>query len=191
MTRPQHCARSWRRHSHTWSLRLSARSRSWRRHSDTWSLRLSARSRSSRRPPRVREAQNRRTRSAGTWQAHNPPAMLDEAESPAQATPFRASAGGALDPLVQAQCSLSIQLRRTTGAVIGRSAELDAISQELKEATGRLAAVTLEGEPGIGTTRLLVAAVELAVIAGFTCVAIYVDEKIRWLFLLDRTIVDS
>src|SRR5436190_562177 len=117
--------------------------------------------------------------------------MLDEAESPAQATPFRASAGGALDPLVQAQCSLSVQLRRTTGAVIGRSAELDAISQELKEATGRLAAVTLEGEPGIGKTRLLVAAAELAVNAGFTCVAITADEEIRGPFLLARSLFAS
>ncbi len=117
--------------------------------------------------------------------------MLDEAESPAQATPLRASAGGALDPLVQAQCSLSVQLRRTTGAVIGRSAELDAISQELKEATGRLAAVTLEGEPGIGKTRLLVAAAELAVNAGFTCVAITADEEIRGPFLLARSLFAS
>ena len=117
--------------------------------------------------------------------------MLDEAESPAQATPLRASAGGALDPLVQPQCSLSVQLRRTTGAVIGRSAELDAISQELKEATGRLAAVTLEGEPGIGKTRLLVAAAELAVNAGFTCVAITADEEIRGPFLLARSLFAS
>jgi DNA-binding NtrC family response regulator len=117
--------------------------------------------------------------------------MLDEAESPAQATPLRVSAGGALDPLVQPQCSLSVQLRRTTGAVIGRSAELDAISQELKEATGRLAAVTLEGEPGIGKTRLLVAAAELAVNAGFTCVAITADEEIRGPFLLARSLFAS
>src|SRR5438477_175602 len=141
--------------------------------------------------PRCAEAQNRRTRSAGTWQAHNPPAMLDDAESPAQATPLRASAGGALDPLVQPQCSLSVQLRRTPGAVIGRSDELDAISQELKEATGRLAAVTLEGEPGIGKTRLLVAAAELAVNAGFTCVAITADEEIRGPFLLARSLFAS
>jgi DNA-binding NarL/FixJ family response regulator len=117
--------------------------------------------------------------------------MLDEAESPAQASPRRASDGGAFDPLVQPQCSLSVQLRRTTGAVIGRSAELDAISRELKEAAGRLAAVTLEGEPGIGKTRMLVAAAELAVNAGFTCIAITADEEIRGPFLLARSLFAS
>jgi len=117
--------------------------------------------------------------------------VLGNASPAEQATPLRAADGGALDPLIQPQCSLSVQLRRATGAVIGRSAELDAISQELKEATGRLAAVTLEGEPGIGKTRLLVAAAELAVSAGFTCVAITADEEIRGPFLLARSLFAS
>ena len=99
--------------------------------------------------------------------------------------------GGALDPLVGPQCSLAVQLRRTTGAVIGRSAELDAISQELREASGRLAAVTLEGEPGIGKTRLLLAASELAAASGFTCVAITADEEIRGPFLVARSLFAS
>src|SRR5437763_187918 len=117
--------------------------------------------------------------------------MLRDIEAPDHARPVRAAEGGALDPLVQPQCSLSVQLRRATGAVIGRSAELDAISQELKEASGRLAAVTLEGEPGIGKTRLLVAAAELAVNAGFTCVAITADEEIRGPFLVARSLFAS
>ena len=89
------------------------------------------------------------------------------------------------------QCSLAVQLRRATGAVIGRSAELDAIAQELREASGRLAAVTLEGEPGIGKTRLLLAAAELASAAGFTCVAITADEEIRGPFLVARSLFAS
>jgi hypothetical protein len=117
--------------------------------------------------------------------------VLGEASPADQITPLRAVDGGALDPLVQPQCSLSVQLRRATGAVIGRSGELDAIAQELKEATTRLAAVTLEGEPGIGKTRLLVAAAELAVAAGFTCVAITADEEIRGPFLLARSLFAS
>ena len=40
---------------------------------------------------------------------------------------------GALDPVTQRQCSLSVQLRRVTGAVIGRPIELAAIKQELDE----------------------------------------------------------
>ncbi len=99
--------------------------------------------------------------------------------------------GGALDPLVGPQCSLAVQLRRATGAIIGRDAELAAISQELKEATSRLAAVTLEGEPGIGKTRLLLAAAELASSVGFTCVAITADEEIRGPFLVARSLFAS
>ena len=97
--------------------------------------------------------------------------MALDSTSVEQPAPTRLADGGALDPLVGPQCSLAVQLRRATGAVIGRSAELDAISQELREAEGRLAAVTLEGEPGIGKTRLLLAAAELASANGFTCVA--------------------
>ena len=99
--------------------------------------------------------------------------------------------GGALDPLVGPQCSLAVQLRRATGAVIGRSGELEAISRELEEATGRLAALTLEGEPGIGKTRLLLAASELAAARGFTCVAIAADEEIRGPFLVARSLFAS
>ncbi|MGZ6267333.1 MAG: hypothetical protein ACXWNR_02055, partial [Candidatus Limnocylindrales bacterium] len=105
--------------------------------------------------------------------------MLAEPTSVDQGTPLRVADGSALDPVVGPQCSLAVQLRRATGAVIGRSAELDAISQELAEAYGRLAALTLEGEPGIGKTRLLLAAAELASASGFTCVAITADEEIR------------
>jgi DNA-binding NarL/FixJ family response regulator len=99
--------------------------------------------------------------------------------------------GGALDPLVGPQCSLAVQLRRATGAVIGRSAELDAIAQEVREAAGRLSAVTLEGEPGIGKTRLLLAASEFAATSGFTCVAITADEEIRGPFLVARSLFAS
>ena len=102
-----------------------------------------------------------------------------------------AADGGALDPLVGPQCSLAVQLRRASGAVIGRTAELEAINQELAEASGRLAAVTVEGEPGIGKTRLLLAAAELAAARGFTCVAITADEQIRGPFLLARSLFAS
>src|SRR5439155_2294362 len=81
--------------------------------------------------------------------------------------PLRIPEGDVLDPLVQAQCSLAVQLRRASGSIIGRGTELAAIGQEIKEASTRLAAVTLEGEPGIGKTRLLLAAAELTVNAGF------------------------
>jgi len=117
--------------------------------------------------------------------------MQGESVSIDPGTPARGAEGGALDPLVGPQCSLAVQLRRATGAVIGRTAELDAISQVLREATDRLAAVTLEGEPGIGKTRLLLAASELAAASGFTCVAITADEEIRGPFLLARSLFAS
>ncbi|HEY4752611.1 MAG TPA: AAA family ATPase, partial [Candidatus Limnocylindrales bacterium] len=108
-----------------------------------------------------------------------------------QGTSRRPIDGGALDPLVGPQCSLAVQLRRATGAVIGRGAELDSISQELHEASSRFAAVTLEGEPGIGKTRLLLAAAEIATASGFTCVAITADEEIRGPFLVARSLFAS
>lgn len=96
--------------------------------------------------------------------------------------------GNALDPLVQPQCSLAVQLRRVTGAVVGRTTELSVIGQELKAARSRLSAVTLEGEPGIGKTRLLLAAAEIAVTEQFTVVAITADEEIHGPFLLAQSL---
>ena len=116
---------------------------------------------------------------------------LGEDRSSADASPTRVADGDVLDPVVGPQCSLAVQLRRASGGVIGRSAELGAISQELEEASARLSAVTLEGEPGIGKTRLLLAAAELASAAGFTCVAITADEEIRGPFLLARSLFAS
>jgi DNA-binding NarL/FixJ family response regulator/tetratricopeptide (TPR) repeat protein len=117
--------------------------------------------------------------------------MLGDASSVDQGTSRRLVEGGALDPLVGPQCSLAVQLRHATGSVIGRSTEREAISQELREASSRLAVVTLEGEPGIGKTRLLLAATELAAASGFTCVAITADEEIRGPFLVARSLFVS
>ena len=51
--------------------------------------------------------------------------------------------------------------------------------------------MTLEGEPGIGKTRLLLAAAELASASGFTCIAITADEEIRGPFLVARSLFAS
>ena len=98
----------------------------------------------------------------------------------------------ALAPLQQAFAPLPMQVKRTAGAVIGRPVELDAIGQELKSAaSGRLSGVTVEGEPGIGKTRLLLAAAEAANAQGFTTIAVAADEEIRGPFLLARSIVGA
>jgi tetratricopeptide (TPR) repeat protein len=84
---------------------------------------------------------------------------------------------------------LVLQMRRVTGPVVGRQVELGAIRQELASAkSGRLTALTLEGEPGIGKTRLLLATAELAQADGFTQLAATADEEIRGPFFLARGI---
>ena len=40
--------------------------------------------------------------------------------------------GDPLDPLVQSQCSLSVQLRRATGSIVARSTELQSIAQSIR-----------------------------------------------------------
>ncbi len=95
-------------------------------------------------------------------------------------------------PLHQSFAPLPFQLRRGSGAVVGRPIELEAIQQELASArSGRLAAITLEGEPGIGKTRLILAASEAAATQGFTVIPVAADEEIRGPFLLARSIVGS
>ena len=96
-----------------------------------------------------------------------------------------------LDPVVQPQCSLAVQLRRVSGSVVGRPVELSTIQRELENARAGLSAVCLEGEPGIGKTRLLIAAAEIAATNGFTVVAVTADEEIRGPFLLARSIFAS
>jgi tetratricopeptide (TPR) repeat protein len=75
---------------------------------------------------------------------------------------------------------------------VGRPVEVTAIEQELASAgSGRLAGVTLEGEPGIGKTRLLLATEEMATARGFTTIAVTGDEELRGPFLVARSIVGS
>jgi DNA-binding CsgD family transcriptional regulator len=98
----------------------------------------------------------------------------------------------ALAPLLQPYAPLALRVGRVTGAVVGRPIELAGIQQELASAeSGRLAALTVEGEPGIGKTRLLIAAAEIAAARGFVPVAVAADEELRGPFLLARSILGS
>ena len=103
------------------------------------------------------------------------------------------SSGPALasDPVLQALCPLAFQMRRGSGAIVGRNSELAAIESEMASSRGGLTAVTLEGEPGIGKTRLLLAATQLAQERGFISVAVAADELLRGPFLLMRSILTS
>jgi AAA ATPase domain/Bacterial regulatory proteins, luxR family len=87
---------------------------------------------------------------------------------------------------------MALDVHRATGGVVGRPAELQAITQELAAAgAGRLVGLTVEGEPGIGKTRLLVAAAEQATADGFTAIAVTADEELRGPFLVARSILGS
>ena len=97
----------------------------------------------------------------------------------------------ASDPVLQALCPLAFQMRRGGASVVGRTVELAAIESELASAREGLSAITLEGEPGIGKTRLLLAATQLAQDRGFIPVAVAADEELRGPFLLMRSILSS
>jgi DNA-binding NarL/FixJ family response regulator len=92
----------------------------------------------------------------------------------------------------QAFSTLALQTRRAVGAVVGRPLELAAIQEELASAAqGRLAGITVEGEPGIGKTRLIAAAAEMAASQGFITIAVAADEEIRGPLLLARSIIGA
>ncbi|HJT36984.1 MAG TPA: ATP-binding protein, partial [Actinomycetota bacterium] len=88
-------------------------------------------------------------------------------------------------------CSLSLHVRRVSESVVGRPLELAAVEQAIRSARTSLTGLTLEGEPGIGKTRLLLAASELAAADGFTTIGVMADEQIRGPFLLARSIFAS
>ena len=98
----------------------------------------------------------------------------------------------ALAPVLESFSPMALHVGRVTGDVVGRPAELAAIEQEIASARmERLVGLTLEGEPGIGKTRLLLAARELAERAGLTTIAVTADEELRGPFLLARSILGS
>jgi DNA-binding CsgD family transcriptional regulator len=97
----------------------------------------------------------------------------------------------ALDVARRPLCSLSVHVRRVTGSVVGRPVEIRAVQEELAACRSRMGCVTLEGEPGIGKTRLLLAAGEMAAAEGFTTIAVTADEEIRGPFLVARSIFAS
>ncbi len=98
----------------------------------------------------------------------------------------------ALAALQEAFSPMALYVPGASSPVVGRQIEQDAIHQELTSVkAGRFAALTLEGEPGIGKTRLLLAAGEMAMASGFTTIAVTADEELRGPFLLARSIVGS
>jgi DNA-binding NarL/FixJ family response regulator len=84
--------------------------------------------------------------------------------------------------------ALGLRVGRTTGGVVGRRVQLEAVERELEAARQGLVCVALQGEPGIGKTRFLLAAEELARLHGFVSIAVTADEEIRGPLLLARSL---
>jgi class 3 adenylate cyclase len=82
---------------------------------------------------------------------------------------------------------------RTAAPVVGRSRELGIIAQQLADTSGGLRAVVIEGEAGIGKTRLLEAAADLAAGGEFPywVLDVSADEELRGPFLLFRSLLNS
>jgi len=80
---------------------------------------------------------------------------------------------------------------RAGGRVVGRPWELGVIARSIEAARSRMVCLAIEGEPGIGKTRLLLAADEQAREAGFSTIAVTADEEIHGPFLLARSIFGS
>ena len=86
------------------------------------------------------------------------------------------------------------QAARAQGPVVGRAQELEVIAQQLAVAPmAGLRAVVLEGEAGIGKTRMLDAAAGLANEAEspFWVLEVIADEELRGPFLLFRSLLTS
>jgi len=88
-------------------------------------------------------------------------------------------------------CSLGLYAAVAAGSVVGRSRELAAVRQAIASARLGMAGVVIEGEPGIGKTRFLLAVEELARADGFVPIGVTADEEIRGPFLLARSIFAS
>lgn len=95
---------------------------------------------------------------------------------------------GPLNAASSPLCSLGLWAGRVTGAIVGRPREVAAIEEELAAVDRGLTCLTLEGEPGIGKTRLLLAVDAMARARGFVSIAVTADEEIRGPFLLARSI---
>jgi class 3 adenylate cyclase len=89
--------------------------------------------------------------------------------------------------------AFDVDTRRASAPVVGRSRELGIIADQLASIAGGLRAVVIEGEAGIGKTRMLDATADLA--AGmetpYWVLDVAADEELRGPFLLFRSLLNS
>ena len=96
-----------------------------------------------------------------------------------------------LSPSAAQFSSLGLYTRRLTASMVGRPVELAAAAQEFAPERTGLRCLIVEGEPGIGKTRLLVAIEELSREQGFIPIGVTNDEEIRGPFLVARSLFGS
>ena len=83
-------------------------------------------------------------------------------------------------------------IRPSAGGMVGRQIERAALEQDLEAvAAGSIRVFAIEGEPGIGKTRLLESAIESAAEKGFGAVMVGGDEELRGPFFMLRTLLGS
>lgn len=113
-----------------------------------------------------------------------------EEASPAEAVPSAEAAPIPSTPL--AQTAIEGALPRSAFELVGRRDERELLEGELEAAAaGRVRILSLEGEAGIGKTRLIEAAAESAAARGFGVLTAGGDEELRGPFLLLRTLMSS
>ncbi|MEX0863903.1 MAG: AAA family ATPase [Acidimicrobiia bacterium] len=108
----------------------------------------------------------------------------DKEGEPARATrEIRAASAAAFDP----------DAPRATAPVVGRARELGIIAEQLTTPSKGLRAVVVEGEAGIGKTRLLDATADLAsgLETPFWVLDVSADEELKGPFLLFRSLLNS
>jgi class 3 adenylate cyclase len=107
-----------------------------------------------------------------------------EAERPRASREVKAASAAAFDHAAP----------RSTKPVVGRAGELQVVERQLGEAASSgLRAVILEGEAGIGKTRMLDAVADMAASlpSPFWVLDVAADEELRGPFLLFRTLLNS
>jgi class 3 adenylate cyclase/DNA-binding CsgD family transcriptional regulator len=83
-------------------------------------------------------------------------------------------------------------VRPAASPIVGRTIERAAVDQDLEACVkGTIRVLALEGEPGIGKTRLMESAIEAATNKGFGAVMVGGDEELRGPFFLLRTLLGS
>jgi len=83
-------------------------------------------------------------------------------------------------------------VRPAAAPMVGRAIERAAIDHDLEAVVGgTIRVLAIEGEPGIGKTRLMETAIEAAAARGFGVVMVGGDEELRGPFFLLRTLLGS